>query len=176
MRKHIFNAGPAVLPVDVLQQAAQGVTDLDGIGQSILEISHRSPEFTDIINETRSLIKEILKLDDEYEVLFLTGGASSQFFMIPFNFLGENDTAAYIETGTWAKKAIKEAPSPNQAVPSCPYVMAPTSAVLSAQNPGYGRLIRRLARNGAGVVRRFVFRAPRGAVGGFRTTRRPGRW
>lgn len=109
MRKHIFNAGPSVLPAGVLEQASQAVLDLDGIGQSVLEISHRGKIFEDVVAEAKSLVKELLHLGDDYEVLFLQGGASLQFAMVPMNFLKEHETAAYVDTGTWASKAIKEA-------------------------------------------------------------------
>ena len=109
MKKHNFSAGPAILPKSVMKEAAKAVVDFNGIGFSILEISHRSKEFEAVMSETTSLVKEILGVGDDYEVLFLTGGASSQFYMVPFNFLGENETACYTNTGTWADKAIKEA-------------------------------------------------------------------
>ncbi len=109
MRKHIFTAGPAVLPVNVLAQASAAVKDLDDSGQSILEISHRSKTFVAIIEEARQLVKEYLHLDDQYDVLFLQGGASTQFCMVPYNLLGADETAVYIDTGSWASKAIKEA-------------------------------------------------------------------
>lgn len=109
MKIHNFSAGPAILPQSVMKEAAKNVTNLNGSGLSILEISHRSPAFESILNEAVTLTKELLGIGDDYEVLFLTGGASSQFYMIPMNFLGENETALYVDTGTWANKAIKEA-------------------------------------------------------------------
>lgn len=109
MKIHNFSAGPAILPQSVMKEAAKNVTNLNGSGLSILEISHRSPAFESILNEAVALTKELLGVGDDYEVLFLTGGASSQFYMIPMNFLGENETAVYVDTGTWANKAIKEA-------------------------------------------------------------------
>lgn len=109
MRKHIFNAGPGVLPVDVLQEASQAVLELNNNGQSILEISHRGKTFEGMIAEAKSLVKELLALGDDYDVLFLQGGASMQFCMVPMNFLKADETAAYIDTGTWSSKAIKEA-------------------------------------------------------------------
>ncbi|MFZ4543786.1 MAG: 3-phosphoserine/phosphohydroxythreonine transaminase [Saprospiraceae bacterium] len=109
MKKHNFNAGPAILPKTVIKEAAKNVLELQGSGLSVLEISHRSKVFESILAETKSLVKELLHIGDDYEVLFLTGGASSQFFMVPMNFLGENETACYFDTGTWANKAIKEA-------------------------------------------------------------------
>lgn len=109
MKKHNFNAGPAILPKSVIKEAAKNVLDLQNSGLSILEISHRSKAFESILEEAKSLVKELLNIGDEYEVLFLTGGASSQFFMIPMNFLADHETACYMDTGTWANKAIKEA-------------------------------------------------------------------
>lgn len=109
MKKHNFSPGPAILPAGVIEQAAKAVKDLDGTGLSIMEISHRSPQFVTILDEAVALVKELLNLPDNYEVLFLTGGASSQFFMTAMNLLNENETACYIDTGSWSSKAIKEA-------------------------------------------------------------------
>lgn len=109
MKKHNFSAGPAILPQSVFAEAAQSVQDLDGSGLSILEISHRSPAFTAILEEAVSLPREILHIPDSHEVLYLTGGASSQFFMTAMNLLSDNGKAAYIDTGSWSAKAIKEA-------------------------------------------------------------------
>lgn len=109
MKKHNFNAGPAILPASVLQQAARAVEDLDGSGLSILEISHRSKAFTAIIEEAEQNVRDLLGAGDDYAVLFLTGGASSQFFMTAMNLLNANETAAYLDTGSWSNKAIKEA-------------------------------------------------------------------
>jgi len=109
MRKHIFNAGPSVLPVEALKQASEAVVDLDNTGQSILEISHRGKLFEDMVAEAKNLVRELLGVGDDYEVLFLQGGASLQFAMLPMNFLKEQETAAYVDTGTWASKAVKEA-------------------------------------------------------------------
>lgn len=107
MRKHIFNAGPCVLADSARENTAKAILDLDGIGQSIMEVSHRGKEFIAIFDETVALFKEVLDIPEGYSVLFLGGGASMQFAMIPFNFL--NTKAAYLNTGTWSKKAIKEA-------------------------------------------------------------------
>jgi phosphoserine aminotransferase len=109
MKKHNFSAGPAVLPKSVLKEAATAVVDYNGSGLSLLEMSHRGPEFTAIMEEAISLMKELIGLPEDYEVLFLTGGASSQFFMAPMNFLNENETAAYTNTGVWADRSIIEA-------------------------------------------------------------------
>jgi phosphoserine aminotransferase len=107
MRKHNFNAGPSVLPEITLENTAKAVLDLNGIGMSILEISHRSKEFEAILNETVSTLKELLNIPSGYSVLFLGGGASLQFAMVPYNLL--NKKAAYLNSGSWASKAIKEA-------------------------------------------------------------------
>ncbi len=107
--KHNFGAGPGILPQEVLKQSADAVLDFNGTGLSILEISHRSPEFEAVMNEAVSLVKELLNVPEGYSVIFLQGGASSQFSMVPYNLLPQNKTAAYLETGVWATKAIKEA-------------------------------------------------------------------
>ncbi|MFT6000768.1 MAG: phosphoserine aminotransferase, partial [Neolewinella sp.] len=109
MKKHNFFAGPAILPAPVLKQAAAAVTDFAGMGLSILEISHRSPEFVAVLDEAEALVRELLDVSDEYGVLFLTGGASSEFYLTAMNLLNEDDTAGYIDTGAWSAKAIKEA-------------------------------------------------------------------
>lgn len=104
---HNFNAGPSILPRVAIENTAKAVLDLNGIGMSILEISHRSKDFEAVLNEAISLFKEQLGIPAGYHVLFLGGGASMQFCMVPFNLLKKK--AAYLETGVWAKKAIKEA-------------------------------------------------------------------
>ncbi|MCK5906828.1 MAG: 3-phosphoserine/phosphohydroxythreonine transaminase [Flavobacteriales bacterium] len=109
MAKHNYAAGPCVLPQDVFKKAAEGVLDLDGIGLSVLEISHRSKEFIAIMDKAQALVKELLNVPEGYSVLFLQGGASTQFLMTPFNLLSEGGKAAYLDTGAWSKKAIKEA-------------------------------------------------------------------
>jgi phosphoserine aminotransferase len=109
MKKYNFNAGPSILPQYTLDKTCQAIKELDNIGLSILEISHRSKEFQKIVDDTVALVKEILKVPENYNVLFLGGGASLQFSMVPYNLLGDNQTAAYLETGAWAQKAIKEA-------------------------------------------------------------------
>jgi len=109
MKKHNFGAGPGILPQVVFEQAADAVLNFNGSGLSLLEISHRSPEFTAVLEETTALVQEILRLGNDYDVLFLTGGASSQFFMVPMNLLNEGEKAAYVDTGSWSSKAIKEA-------------------------------------------------------------------
>lgn len=109
MKKHNFSAGPAILPASVLAQAAEGVRDINGSGLSILEISHRSPTFTAIIEEAESLIRELAGIGEAYSVLFLSGGASTQFYQVPMNLLNQDERAGYADTGTWSSKAIKEA-------------------------------------------------------------------
>lgn len=107
MKKHNFNAGPAVLPGIAIENSAKAILDLNGSGLSVLEISHRSKEFQAIMDETVALMKENMGIPENYHVLFLGGGASTQFATVPMNFL--KTKAAYLETGAWAKKAIKEA-------------------------------------------------------------------
>ncbi|OIP01378.1 MAG: phosphoserine transaminase [Bacteroidetes bacterium CG2_30_33_31] len=107
MKKHNFYAGPSILPDFTVKNTAEAVINFAGTGLSILEISHRSKEFEAVINEAQSLFKEILSIPEGYHVLFLGGGASTQFAMVPFNLL--NKKAAYLNTGVWAGKAMKEA-------------------------------------------------------------------
>ena len=107
MRKHIFNAGPCKLPDMTLENTAKAVMELGNCGQSILEVSHRSADFQAVYDETVALFKEVLNIPDNYSVIFLGGGASMQFCMVPYNFLEKK--AAYLNTGVWAKKAMKEA-------------------------------------------------------------------
>lgn len=109
MKKHNFNAGPAILPASVIEEAANAVVDFKGSGMSILEISHRSSDFVPLMDEASDLVKKLIGLDDNYEVLFLSGGASTQFFMTAMNLLDDQETAAYADTGSWSSKAIKEA-------------------------------------------------------------------
>ena len=114
MKKHNFCAGPSILPREVVEQTAQAVLDFNGSGLSILEISHRSKDFQAVIDEAVALFKEILNIPEGYSVLFLGGGASMQFCMVPYNFLEKK--AAYLNTGVWAKKALKEAKAFGEAV------------------------------------------------------------
>lgn len=104
-----FNSGPSILPDEVLQQASEAVLNFNNIGLSILEIGHRSDWFVAVMEEAKSLVKELMQLDDAYEVLFLHGGATTQFMQIPMNLLNEDETAAYCDNGIWGSKAIKEA-------------------------------------------------------------------
>ncbi len=104
-----FNAGPAALPLEVMHQVQDELLDLQGTGLSILEISHRSKEYENINGETQQLLKELLHIPSDYEALFLQGGASTQFAMVPMNFLTEGRMASYLHSGTWSGKAIAEA-------------------------------------------------------------------
>ena len=106
---HNFNAGPSILPKEVFEQASQAVLNYNDTGLSLLEIGHRTPLFQAVMDEARSLLKELMQLDDDHEVLFLHGGASTQFMQVPMNLLDEKETAAYTDTGVWSSKAIKEA-------------------------------------------------------------------
>ena len=106
---HNFNAGPSILPVSVLQEASQAIINFNNSGLSILEIGHRTPLFESVIEEAISLVKELMNLDSDHEVLFLHGGATVQFMQVPMNLLNEKETAAYTDTGVWGTKAIKEA-------------------------------------------------------------------
>ena len=108
MKKHNFSAGPAILPKSVMAKAAESCIEFNGIGMSILEISHRSKPFEAVMTEALSLSKELVGAGDDFESMFISGGASSQFFMAPMNLLNEDETAAYTNTGTWADNAIKE--------------------------------------------------------------------
>lgn len=107
MKKHNFNAGPSVLPREVIEKTAQAVLDFNGSGLSILEISHRAKDFQPVVDEAVALFKELLNIPEGYSVVFLGGGASLQFCMIPFNLMEKK--AAYLNTGAWASKAQKEA-------------------------------------------------------------------
>lgn len=107
MKKHNFNAGPSILPRIAIENAAKAILDFNGMGLSLLEISHRTKDFEAVNNEANALLRELLGLPDNYKIIFLGGGASTQFFQIPQNFL--NTKAGYINTGVWSKKAIKEA-------------------------------------------------------------------
>ena len=107
MEKYNFNAGPCVLPREAVEATIEAIRDFDGTGIGLLEISHRTPGWERIMAETRQLWRDLLGIPDNYEVLFLGGGASTQFFTVPANLL--NKKAAYLQTGVWAKKAIKEA-------------------------------------------------------------------
>ena len=107
-RIYNFSAGPAVLPEEVLREAADEMLDYKGSGMSVMEMSHRSKVYDNIIKEAEADLREIMNIPDNYKVLFLQGGASQQFAMIPMNLM-KNGVADYIVTGQWAKKAAKEA-------------------------------------------------------------------
>jgi len=110
MKKHNYSAGPCILPQEVFEKAAQAVLDFNNSGLSILEISHRSKDFVAVMDEARTLALELLGLDGKgYQALFLQGGASLEFLMVPNNLMKVNGKAAYLDTGTWANNAIKEA-------------------------------------------------------------------
>ncbi len=107
MKKYNFNAGPSILPREVIENTAKQILDFNGSGLSLMEISHRAKDFQPVVDEAVALIKELLSIPEGYSVIFLGGGASLQFCQVPFNFLIKK--AAYLNTGVWAKKAMKEA-------------------------------------------------------------------
>lgn len=110
MKKHNYSAGPCILPQEVFEQSAQALLDFNQSGLSILEISHRSKDFIAVMEEARTLVLELLGLEGKgYQVLFLQGGASMEFLRVPYNYMKVGGKAAYLETGTWASNAIKEA-------------------------------------------------------------------
>jgi phosphoserine aminotransferase len=104
-----FNAGPSILPKEVVEEASRAILDFNGTGLSILEIGHRTSLFQEVVDEAMATARELMRLDAEHEILFLHGGASTQFFQVPMNLLNEDATAAYLDGGVWGKKAIKEA-------------------------------------------------------------------
>ncbi len=106
---HNFNAGPSILPKTVFETASQAILNYNNTGLSILEIGHRTALFQEVMDESRALVKELMQLDEAHEVLFLHGGASTQFMQVPMNLLDDKETAAYTDTGVWSSKAIKEA-------------------------------------------------------------------
>ncbi len=106
---HNFNAGPSILPKEVFEQASAAILNFDNTGLSILEFGHRTPEFTAVMEEARSLVKELMQLNDDHEVLFLHGCASTQFMQVPMNLLDSKESAAYTDTDIWGHKAITEA-------------------------------------------------------------------
>lgn len=109
MKIHNYSAGPCILPPHVMRKASEAVIEFNGTGLSILEMSHRSKEFVAVMDRARALVKEVLNVPEHYEVLFLQGGASLGFYMTALNYLKTGGKAAYINTGTWASNAIKEA-------------------------------------------------------------------
>ncbi len=106
---HNFNSGPSILPKEVFEEASRAILDFNNTGLSILEIGHRTALFQQVMNEAINLVKELMSLDKDHEVIFLHGGASTQFMQVPMNLLNENEVASYTDTGVWAGKAIKEA-------------------------------------------------------------------
>jgi len=108
-RVYCFNPGPAQLPLPVLEEVREELLDYQGKGMSVMELSHRSPEYTEIHNGAQALFRKLLDMDESWHILFLPGGSSMQFHSLPLNFLEGGKKADYINTGTWAKKAIKEA-------------------------------------------------------------------
>jgi phosphoserine aminotransferase len=109
MQMHNFNSGPSILPQEVLDQAAAAIHNFNNTGLSLLEIGHRTSWFEEVLNEARSTVKQLMELNDDHEVLFLHGGATTQFMQIPMNLLDNNETAAYCDNGIWGSKAITEA-------------------------------------------------------------------
>jgi phosphoserine aminotransferase len=107
--KHNFNSGPSILPTVVFEEASRAVLEYKNSQLSILEIGHRTPLFQEILDEAIATAKELMKLDDDHEILFLHGGASTQFFQVPMNLLDDAETASYLDCGTWGTKAIKDA-------------------------------------------------------------------
>src|SRR5574340_483546 len=124
MKKHNFNPGPSILPQETIDGTIDAVKDFMGTGLSILEVSHRGKEFEAVMNETVALFKELLNIPEGYAVLFVGGGASTQFFHVPYNLLEKK--AAYLVTGTWAKKAYKEAK-----------LFGPTDVVASSEDKNF---------------------------------------
>ncbi len=107
MKKHVFNPGPAVLPETAKEKTIEAIKDFSGSGVSLLEVSHRSKDFQAVMEEASALMRELLAIPDGYAVLFLGGGASTQFFTVPYNLLVKK--AAYLDTDSWSTQAIKEA-------------------------------------------------------------------
>ena len=110
MKKHNFSAGPCILPKEVLEQASKAVINFNNIDLSLIEISHRSADFVAVMEKAQNLVLELMDLKDKgYSALFLQGGASLEFLMVPYNLMKENGKTAYLDTGAWSSKAIKEA-------------------------------------------------------------------
>src|SRR5574341_1485186 len=128
-RVHNFNAGPAVLPLSVLEQARDELLNYRGSGMSVMEMSHRSAYFESIIQQAEADLRSVLGLPDHYSVLFLQGGASLQFAMVARNFIPPDGSADYVLTGAWAKAALKEAEKRGR-----------TRAVGSTENEGFNRI------------------------------------
>jgi len=126
MKKHNFSAGPSVLPQEVLKKASEAIVDFQGLGLSLIEISHRSKEFIAVMDKAQALVKELLALPEGYSVLFVQGGASTEFVMAPYNLMKIGGKAAYLDTGSWSSKAIKEAK-----------IFGDTVVVASSKDKGY---------------------------------------
>jgi len=109
MKKHNFGAGPGILPAEAIKRSGEALVNFNGSGLSILEISHRSKDFEAVLQHAKALVKELLQVPDTHSILFVQGGASTQFAMVPMNLLPVNGTAAYVDSGVWAAKAVKEA-------------------------------------------------------------------
>ena len=109
MKIHNFSAGPSILPREVIAQAADSIINFNNLGLSIIEISHRGKDFVEVMEKARLIVKRLMGISDDYEVLFLQGGASFQFVMTAYNLLPEGGKASYLDTGSWSSKAIKEA-------------------------------------------------------------------
>lgn len=109
MKKHNFSAGPCILPEKVLKEASKAVINFNNDNLSLIEISHRSKPFVDVMNKAKDLVRELLNVPQDYSILFLQGGASLEFLMVPFNLMKINGNASYLNTGVWSRKAIQEA-------------------------------------------------------------------
>ena len=164
MKIHNFSAGPAILPASVLEKASEALLNFDNTGLSVAEVSHRSAQFVKVIERARALALELAGLDNSYEALYLQGGASMQFLMVPYNLL--ENKAAYIDTGTWANKAQKEAAlfgevqviasSKEQGYKSIPKnVVVPTDIDylhITTNNTIYGSEFHSIPKSGAPIV------------------------
>ncbi|AJY75839.1 3-phosphoserine/phosphohydroxythreonine transaminase [Paenibacillus beijingensis] len=128
-RAYNFNAGPAALPIEVLQQAQEQFVEFGGSGMSIMEMSHRGAIYEGVHNETQALMRELFAIPGNYQILFLQGGASTQFAMIPLNLLSAGKTGAYVMTGSWAKKALQEAK-----------LVGETAVAASSESVAYNRI------------------------------------
>ncbi|MBT8373137.1 MAG: 3-phosphoserine/phosphohydroxythreonine transaminase [Deltaproteobacteria bacterium] len=140
-RIYNFNPGPAALPQAVLEEIRDNLLNFDGSGMSITEISHRSKQFDDVINDAIARTRRLLKLDDRFQVLFIQGGASMQFCMIPMNFLSDGDSADYVDTGTWSTKAVKEAEIQGKSI----------NVVASSKDKNYTYIPKKIAFNADAV-------------------------
>ncbi|MFC2109481.1 3-phosphoserine/phosphohydroxythreonine transaminase [Bacteroidota bacterium] len=126
MKKHNFSAGPSILPQEVLKKASEAIVNFNGLDLSLIEISHRSKDFIAVMDKAQALVKELLELPEGYSVLFLQGGASTQFLMAPYNLMKVDGKAVYVDTGAWSSKAIKEAKN-----------FGETEVIASSKDKGY---------------------------------------